>query len=170
MKWIEKTLPQYVEVFEGQSRYEIQLWWEIQPFVRSASASREPKARNEIKEEEEEEGARAGESVRSAGSRWEKTDGIEDVPSRREKLSDCLAQKLSGEDPRTDQIFGVGQVLGLIQRESRPGQLHGLALSAHHSPVQASWPRANMSGIGSDEPILRALGEFIGLAQSLFLD
>ena len=75
-----------MEVFEGQSRYEIQLWWEIQPFVRSASTLRGLKARNEIKEEEEEEeeGAHAGDSVRSAGSSWEKTDGTEDVPSRRE--------------------------------------------------------------------------------------
>ena len=29
VKWSGKTLPQYVEVFEGQSIYKIQLWWEI---------------------------------------------------------------------------------------------------------------------------------------------
>ena len=29
VKWNGKTLPQFVEVLEGQSRYEIYLWWEI---------------------------------------------------------------------------------------------------------------------------------------------
>ena len=102
MKWNGKTLPQFVEVFEGQSRYEIQLWWEIQPFVRSASALREPETRKEIKEEEEED-ARAGENVSFAGRLLEKTDGIEGVPSCREKLSAFLAQKQSGEeDLRSD--------------------------------------------------------------------
>ena len=90
VKWNGKTLPHYVEVFEGQSRHEIELWWEIQPFVRSASALRELEARHKIREEEE-EGACEGVSVSSAGSRWEKIDGIEDVPSGRDKLSDCLA-------------------------------------------------------------------------------
>ena len=90
VKWNGKTLPQFVKVFEGQNIYEIQLWWEIPPFFRSASALREPKIRNEIRVEEE-EGARAGESVSSVGSRLEKTDGIEGVPSCRERLSAFLA-------------------------------------------------------------------------------
>ena len=67
MKWNGKILPQVLEVLEGQSRYEIHLWWEIQSFVRSASASRELETRNEVREEEE--GACAGESMSSAGSR-----------------------------------------------------------------------------------------------------
>ena len=37
VKWNGKTPPPYVEVSEGQSRYEIQLWWEIQLSVRSAN-------------------------------------------------------------------------------------------------------------------------------------
>ena len=65
----------------------------------------------------------------STTNRLEKTDGIEGVPSCREKLSAFLAQKQSGEeDPRLDQVYGVDQVSGFIQRESGPGQPHGLAL------------------------------------------
>ena len=67
VKWNGKTLPSYVEVFEGQSTYEIQIWWEIQPFVRSANALTEMITGNELREDEEE--ARRGESVGSMGSR-----------------------------------------------------------------------------------------------------
>ena len=144
-----------MEVFEGQSRYEIQLWWEIQPFVRSTSTLREPEARNEIKEEEE-EGAHAGESMRSAGSSWEKIDGTEHVPSRRERLSKKQSDE---EDPWTNQFCGVGQGSGLVQRESRSGHLYGLVLSGHQSPVQSPRPKANSSGTSSGQPTLRAFGK-----------
>ena len=99
----------------------------------------------------------------SVGSRLEKTDGIEGVPSCREKLCVFLAQKQFGEeDPKPDQACGVGQVLGFIRRESRSGQPHGLADSSHHSPAQVSRPRSNIFGTGSSEPILKAFGEFTG--------
>ena len=164
VKWNGKTLPQFVEVLEGQSRYEIYLWWEILPFVRSASALRELEPRNGVREEEE--GARTGESVSSAGSHWEKTDGTEEVPLGREKQSDCLAHKQSDvEVSRSDLFCGVGQVLGLIQREGGLGQLPGL-----HSPTQTSRPKVNMPGIGSGEPIKRAFGAFTGPVQIPFLD
>ena len=112
-----------------------------------------------------------GESVRSAGSSCEKTDETNDVPSRRERLSDCLAHKQFGEeDPWTDQFCGVGQGSGLVQRELGSGHLYGLVLLGHQSLVQAPRPRANSSGTGSGEPTLRAFGELTGLAQSPFVE
>ena len=109
--------------------------------------------------------------MRFVGSSWEKTDGTEDVPSRSERLSDCLAQKQSGEeDPWMDQFCGVGQGSGLVQRESGPSHLYGLVLPGHQSPVQPSRPRANLFGTGLDEPTLRAFGELTGLAQSPFVE
>ena len=78
-------------------------------------------------------------------------------------LSVFLAQKQScEEDPRPDQPCGVGQISGFIRRESGSGQPYGLADSGHHNPIQVSWPRSNISGTGSGEPILKAFGEFIG--------
>ena len=109
--------------------------------------------------------------MRYAGSSWEKTDGIEDVLSHRERLSDCLAHKQSGEeDPWKDQFCRVGQGLGLVQRESRPSHLYGLVLPGHQSPVQAPQPGVNSFGTGSSEPTLRAFGELTMLAQSSFVE
>ena len=65
-------------MFEGQNRYDIQLWWEIQPSFKSTNALTNMLAGNELREDEE-EGARARESVGVLGSRREKIDGIEDV-------------------------------------------------------------------------------------------
>ena len=95
-----------------------------------------------------------------------RTNGIEDVPSRRKKKIGCLAQKQFDEvDPRPDQIRGVGQDTGLIQRVAGPGQTHGLVIPSHHGLVQAPRPKANTPSLGLGEPILRAFGEFLGLAQ-----
>ena len=45
----------------------------------------------------------------AAGSRWEKTDGTEEVPSGREKQIGCLAQKQSSEEVlRSDPFCGAG--------------------------------------------------------------
>ena len=99
VKWNGITPPPYIEMSEGQSRYEIQLWWEIQPFVRFANALTEMAAGNERREDKE-EGTRAGESVGVLGRRREKIYGIEDVSSGREKKIGCLAQKQANEvDP-----------------------------------------------------------------------
>ena len=40
VKWDGKSLPQFVEVSVGSYRYAIQLWWEVQPCLGSASAVR----------------------------------------------------------------------------------------------------------------------------------
>ena len=55
--------------------------------------------------------------------------------------------------------------MGLINREARLGQLLGL-----HSLAQTSWPRANMPGTGSSEPIKRASGVVTGPTQIPLLD
>ena len=62
----------------------------------SASVSGELEHRNEVRAEEE--GAHTRESVSSAGRRWEKTDGIEEVLSSREKQIVCLTQKQLGKE------------------------------------------------------------------------
>ena len=106
VKWNGKTPPPYVEVFEGQSIYDIQLWWEIQPFVRSVNALTDMVAGTELREDEE-EGAHARESVGYPSSRREKIDGTEDVPSSRENQTGFLAQKVADKsDLMLDQTRG----------------------------------------------------------------
>ena len=163
VKWNGNSLPLVVEVLEGLSRYEIHLWWEIQPSLRSASVSGVLEHRNEVREEEE--GARVGESVSSEGRQWEKTDGTKEVPLGREKQFVCLIQKQTGEEvSRWDPFCGVGLVLGFSHRVA------GLGQPGPHNPTQTSWPRENMPGLGLREPIKIALGAFSRPAQVLHLD
>ena len=67
-------------------RYKIQIWWEIQPFIRAANFLREMTSRPKLRDEEVED-TRAGRSMRSEDSSLEKFDGTTRVPSSREKQS-----------------------------------------------------------------------------------
>ena len=159
-----KTLPPCVEVFEGQSIYDIQLWWDIQPSVKSANALTDMIAGNELREDEE-EGARTGESMGVLGSRQEKIDGIEDVSSSKEIQTGCLAQKQADKaDPWMDQTRGASQYSGLTQMEAGSSQTHGLVIPGHHGSAQVPQPSANLLGLTLGKPILRASGKFLGLA------
>ena len=81
-----------MEVCIEPSRYEIQLWWEIQPFLSLASGFRASETRDGLREKEE--GIpRAGGSMSSMSSHLEKTDGT----TNREKLIVSLPQRQPSE-------------------------------------------------------------------------
>ena len=84
MKWDGKTFPQFFEVSTDLKRYDIQLWWEIQPFISFANFLRETTPRLKLRDEKV-VFVCVGRSVRFEDSRLEKSDGTTRVPSSREK-------------------------------------------------------------------------------------
>ena len=109
VKWDGRSTPPSVVVSEGDSRYVIQLGWEVQPRMMSERVVKEPE-RGEIHRGEG-VSTRVGENVKAfENCCLKETEGTEGVKSGRERKSSSLElSQIGGVEP----VLGLGSAFGL---------------------------------------------------------